>query len=143
MRYLTLVLVLIALPAQATPEQILDRMQGFATAYNIGDPIAVGQFYATGAALFPPGARQILGRGAIVDHYRQAFSQGVGNLRFQILEVTFPAPEVAIEIGETQVTVGQTRIIGRYMHIWQLNEADGEWFLMRDFYHVLGQAPVE
>ncbi len=141
MRYLALFLTLLAMPAQATPEQILARMQGFATAYNIGDPLAIAQFYSPSAALFPPGARQILGRPDITDHYRQAFSQGVGNLRFQILEVTFPAPETAIEIGETQVTVGQTRIIGRYIHVWQ--QSDGEWFLMRDFYHVLGQAPVE
>lgn len=42
---------------------------------------------------------------------------------------------MAVEIGETIVMVGEQRIVGRYMHLWQL--IDGQLLLTRDMYHVL------
>lgn len=125
-----------AASAIAQDNPIVARMQEFAAAYNAGDAEAIGGFYTEDAALLPPGSAIVSGRAAIVGHYASAFSQGVTNLRFRVLEIRQAGPQTAVEIGETRVAAGDREIDGRYMHIWVLQ--DGAWMLSRDMYHIIG-----
>lgn len=120
--------------AQAEDNPILARMQAFAAAYNAQDAAAIASFYSEDAALLPPGQASVLGREAIAAHYAQAFEAGARDLQFKVFDIRGFETN-AVEIGETVVTVGEQRITGRYMHLWQV--IDGQLLLTRDMYHVL------
>lgn len=126
--------VLPVLPAMAQDNPILARMEGFAAAYNAQDAAAIAAFYSPDAVLLAPGQGAILGREAIAAHYAAAFAGGAGDLQFQVLDIR-ATDAMAVEIGETVVTVGPQRIVGRYMHLWEV--IDGQLLLTRDMYHVI------
>jgi uncharacterized protein (TIGR02246 family) len=137
MRLLILMLTFcLALTGTATAQDnpIIARMTAFVAAYNAQDAAAIAMFYAPDAALLPPGQASILGREAIAAHYRQAFDAGARNLQFQVFDIR-GFDTNAVEIGETVVMVGDQRIVGRYMHLWEV--IDGQLLLTRDMYHVL------
>jgi len=56
------------------------------------------------------------------------------DLQFKTFDIR-ATDTMAVKIGETIVMVGEQRIVGRYMHLWQL--IDGQLLLTRDMYHVL------
>ena len=128
--------ILLALSAGARAEDnpIIARMTAFAAAYNAQDAAAIAGFYAPDAALLPPGQASVLGREAIAQHYAQAFAAGARDLQFKVFDIRGFETN-AVEIGETVVMVGEQRIVGRYMHLWEI--VDGELLLTRDMYHVL------
>lgn len=76
----------------------------------------------------------ILGREAIAQHYAEAFAGGARGLQFKIFDIRGFETN-AVEIGETVVMVGEQRIVGRYMHLWEVVE--GQLLLNRDMCHVL------
>jgi uncharacterized protein (TIGR02246 family) len=120
--------------ASAEDNPVIARMTAFAAAYNAQDAAAVAGFYAPEAALLPPGQASVLGRDAIAQHYAQAFAAGARDLQFRVFDIRgFEAN--AVEIGETVVMAGDQRIVGRYMHLWEIVE--GALLLTRDMYHVL------
>jgi len=128
--------LLLALSTAATAEDnpIIARMEAFAAAYNAQDSAAIAGFYAADAALLPPGQASVLGREAIVQHYAQAFAGGARDLQFKVFDIR-GFDTNAVEIGETVVMVGDQRIVGRYMHLWQI--VDDQLLLTRDMYQVL------
>lgn len=132
---LFLLALLLPLAAQAQDNPIIARMTAFVAAYNAADAGAVAGFYAPDAVLLPPGAASVIGREAIAAHYQAAFAAGAANLQFRSLDIR-SFDRAATEIGETVVMVGDQRIIGRYMHLWELDAAD-QIMLTRDMYHVL------
>jgi uncharacterized protein (TIGR02246 family) len=140
MRATLAALVFLLLPFAAMAQQdasnpIVARMLAFTEAYNARDAAAIATFYTNDAVLLPPGAQPVIGRDAIAAHYAQAFAAGARDLQFRIFEVIAHEGR-AVEIGETAVTVGEQRIIGRYMHYW---EALGDEILLaRDMYQVVG-----
>ncbi len=120
--------------AQAQDNPVIARMSAFVDTYNAQDAESLAGFYAPDAALLPPGQASILGREAIAQHYAQAFAAGARELQFKTFDIRgFDAG--AVEIGETVVMVGEQRIVGRYMHLWEV--IDGQLLLTRDMYHVL------
>ncbi len=120
--------------ARAEDNPIIARMNDFAAAYNAQDPAAIAAFYAPDAALLPPRQASILGREAIAQHYAEAFAAGARDLQFKVFDIRGFETN-AVEIGETVVMVGEQRIVGRYMHLWEI--VDGQLLLTRDMYHVL------
>ena len=76
----------------------------------------------------------MLGREAIAQHYAQAFAGGARDLQFKVFDIR-GFDTNAVEIGETVVMVGDQRIVGRYMHLWQI--VDDQLLLTRDMYQVL------
>ncbi len=130
-----LILCLLALPATAQDNPIIQRLQSFIAAYNAGDAPAIATFYTEDAAVLPPRAAAVVGREAITKHYADAFQGGVGNLRLDVKEIRGHSPSSAVEIGETAVEFNGQTILGRYLHVWVLQ--DGTWLLSRDIYHVL------
>lgn len=128
------VFTVVAAGAQDNP--ILNRMAALTQAYNARDASAVAGFYTDQAALLPPRSRALVGREAIAGHYAQAFSQGVGDLAYRVIEIDHSSPETAVEIGETTVKFGEKTISGRSIHVWK--QVNGSWYLHRDMYHVLG-----
>lgn len=124
----------LAATANAQDNPIVARMTAFVAAYNAQDSAAIAGFYAPDAALLPPGQASVLGREAIAQHYAQAFAAGARDLQFQIFDIR-GFDTNAVEIGETVVLVGEQRIVGRYMHLWEVVE--GQLLLTRDMYHVL------
>lgn len=137
-RIFSAILIALALvvPASAQDNPIVKRMEQFRAAYNAGDAQSVSSFYTEKGVLLPPRSKALVGRKPIAAHYAKAFQQGVGNLRFRVLEIKQVSPEAAIEIGETQVIAGAQTIHGRYLHVWA--KVDGTWSISRDMYHVLG-----
>lgn len=127
-------LLALATTANAEDNPIIARMTAFAEVYNTGDAAAIAGFYAPDAALLPPGQASVLGREAIAQHYAQAFAGGARDLQFKVFDIRGFETN-AVEIGETVVMVGEQRIVGRYMHLWEIVE--GELLLTRDMYHVL------
>jgi uncharacterized protein (TIGR02246 family) len=127
---------LLAVTAAASAEDnpVIARMTAFAAAYNAQDTAAIAGFYAPEAALLPPGQASVLGRESIAQHYAQAFAAGARDLQFKVFDIRGFETN-AVEIGETVVMVGDQRIVGRYMHLWEIVE--GELLLTRDMYHVL------
>lgn len=121
-------------PAQAQDNPIIARMTAFVATYNAQDAESLAGFYAPDAALLPPGQASILGREAIAQHYAQAFAAGARDLQFKTFDIR-AFDTSAVEIGETVVMVGEQRIVGRYMHLWEV--IDGQLLLTRDMYHVL------
>lgn len=121
-------------PAQAQDNPIIARMTAFVATYNAQDAESLAGFYAPDAALLPPGQASILGREAIAQHYAQAFTAGARDLQFKTFDIR-AFDTSAVEIGETVVMVGEQRIVGRYMHLWEV--IDGQLLLTRDMYHVL------
>ncbi len=133
-----LALFLASLPATAqtndTSNPIIARMAAFVQAYNAKDAAAVASFYTPDGILFPPGQRSIQGRDAIAAHYAEAFAAGARDLQFMTFDIR-GFDQNAVETGETVVMVGNQRIVGRYMHLWEI--VDGQIMLTRDIYHVL------
>jgi uncharacterized protein (TIGR02246 family) len=129
-----LALFLLASAAAAQENPIIARMTQFVEAYNAQDVTAVAGFYSPDAVLLPPGQASVRGREAIAAHYAEAFAAGARDLQFQTFDIR-ASEDMAVEIGETVVMVGTQRIVGRYMHLWQVVE--GQMFLTRDMYHVL------
>ena len=124
----------LALPAMAQDNPIIARMTEFAAAYNAGDAAAIAAIYSPDGVILPPGQPAIQGREAIAAHYAQAFAAGAGDLQFRVIEIIAYEAR-AVEFGETIVTLGDQRILGRYMHYW---EAIGDEILLaRDMYQVL------
>jgi uncharacterized protein (TIGR02246 family) len=124
----------LATAAAAQDNPIIARMTQFVEAYNAQDAAAIARFYSPDAVLLPPGQVSVQGREAIAQHYAQAFAAGARDLQFQTFDIR-ATDAMAVEIGETVVMVGEQRIVGRYMHLWQVVE--GQLFLTRDMYHVL------
>jgi len=131
-----LLVCLLALPAAAQNNPIVQRLQAFTAAYNAGDAATIATFYTENGAILPPQSAAVIGRAAIAEHYAAAFQGGVGNLRIDVKEIQGHGPSSAVEIGETAVDFNGQTILGRYMHVWVLQ--DGVWMLSRDIYHVLG-----
>ena len=121
-----------AVSAEENP--VITRMTAFAAAYNAQDAAAIAGFYAPEAALLPPGQASVLGRESIAQHYAQAFAAGARDLQFKVFDIRGFETN-AVEIGETVVMAGDQRIVGRYMHLWEIVE--GALLLTRDMYHVL------
>ena len=126
--------LIVTLPAKAQDNPVIARMTAFVATYNAQDAESLAGFYAPDAALLPPGEASILGREAITQHYAQAFAAGARDLQFKTFDIR-AFDTSAVEIGETVVTVGEQRIVGRYMHLWEV--IDGQLLLTRDMYHVL------
>ncbi|QFT97229.1 SnoaL-like domain protein [Roseovarius sp. THAF8] len=120
--------------AQAQDNPVIARMTAFVATYNAQDAESLAGFYAPDAALLPPGQASILGREAIARHYAQAFAAGARELQFKTFDIR-GFDTSAVEIGETVVMMGEQRIVGRYMHLWEV--IDGQLLLTRDMYHVL------
>ena len=117
-----------------TSNPIVARMAAFVAAYNAADADAIAAIYAEDAALLLPGEASILGREAIAAHYARAFEGGVRDLQWMTFDIR--ATEFsAVEIGETVFHVGEQRIVGRYMHLWEV--VDGQILLARDMFQVL------
>ena len=135
LRLAALLACLLALPAAAQDNPIVQRLQAFTAAYNAGDAAAIATFYTEDAALLPPQSAAVLGRDAITKHYADAFQGGVTDLRLDIKEIRAHGPSSAVEIGETAVAFNGQTVLGRYLHVWVLQ--DGAWLLSRDIYHVL------
>jgi len=123
-----------ATAAGAEDNPIIARMTQFVEVYNEQDAAAIAGFYSPDAVLLPPGQASIQGRDAIAAHYANAFAAGARDLQFKTFDIR-ATDTMAVEIGETVVMVGEQRIVGRYMHLWQL--IDGQLLLTRDMYHVL------
>lgn len=126
--------LIVTLPAKAQDNPVIARMTAFVATYNAQDAESLAGFYAPDAALLPPGEASILGREAITQHYVQAFAAGARDLQFKTFDIR-AFDTSAVEIGETVVMVGEQRIVGRYMHLWEV--IDGQLLLTRDMYHVL------
>ncbi|MDD9725753.1 SgcJ/EcaC family oxidoreductase [Roseovarius sp. SK2] len=126
--------LIVTLPAKAQDNPVIARMTAFVATYNAQDAESLAGFYAPDAALLPPGEASILGREAITQHYAQAFAAGARDLQFKTFDIR-AFDTSAVEIGETVVMVGEQRILGRYMHLWEV--IDGQLLLTRDMYHVL------
>lgn len=107
-----------------------------AAAYNARDARSVAGFYAADGVLLPPGSRMVVGAGPIADHYANAFTQGLSDLKFRILEIRQAGHDTAVEIGETEVKAGSRTIRRRYLHVW--TRQGDVWSISRDMYHVLG-----
>lgn len=131
-----LFLLLLALPAHAQDNPIIQQIKAFQAAFNAGDARSVSGFYTEDGALFPPRAATVVGRTAIAAHYARAFEAGVGGLQINLLEIRQHGPDTAIEIGETRVDAGAQRIHGRYLHVW--TRVGETWRLSRDIYNVIG-----
>ncbi|MBD3662721.1 YybH family protein [Sulfitobacter aestuariivivens] len=121
--------------AMAEDNPIIARMAELVAAYNAQDAQAVASFYAKDGILLPPGQKAILGSEAIAAHYAAAFKAGARELQFKTFDIRPHSDTAATEIGETVVMVGRDRIVGRYMHLWQV--IDGSLLLTRDMYHIL------
>jgi len=124
--------------AGAQDNPIVARMAAFAEAYNAKDAVAISNFYTENGALLPPQGKALVGRPPIAAHYAAAFANGVGGLKYRVIEIEQAGPDTAVEIGETQVQLKTQTITGRSMHVWK--RVGGTWFLHRDMYHVLGVA---
>ncbi|WP_323705502.1 YybH family protein [Thiorhodovibrio frisius] len=114
---------------------IIARMNAFAEAYNAQDAQAVANFYAEDAALFLPGQPVILGRDGIAKNYAAAFAKGVRNLQFKVIDIRNYGSNAAYEISDMTAEIGEQRITGRYMHMWEV--IDGQILLTRDFFQVI------
>lgn len=139
MRALLFVLALLlptGLVAQTndTSNPIVARMAALVDAYNAQDLQAIGAIYAEDAALFAPGQAAILGRDAIVQHYADAIASGARDVQFRTFDIR-STDTTAVEIGETVLQAGATRVVTRYMHLWEV--VDGQILLVRDMYHLL------
>lgn len=136
------VLVLIFALLMSTPlaaqndnsNPIIARMEAFVAAYNAQDVQGILSFYTPDAVLFPPGQKAIIGHQAIGEFYAQAFAAGARELQFKTFDIR-ARTDIAVEIGETVVQAGDTRVVGRYMHVWEV--MDGQIMLTRDMYHIL------
>ena len=129
-----LAVLLLASAAAAQDNPVIARMTQLAEAYNAQDAAAVAAIYSPDAVLLPPGQASVRGREAIAAHYAQAFAAGARDLQFMTFDIR-ASDDMAVEIGETVVMVGPQRIVGRYMHLWEVT--DGQILLTRDMYHVL------
>jgi uncharacterized protein (TIGR02246 family) len=127
--------LLMPLPAMAQDNPIIARMAEFVAAYNARDAEAIANFYAPNGILLPPGQKAVIGTQAITAHYADAFAAGARDLQFKTFDIRPLNGTAAVEIGETVVMVGSDRIVGRYMHLWQIQA--GRLLLTRDMYHVL------
>jgi len=131
----TLALVVaFTLAAVAQDNPVIARMKQFVEAYNAQDAAAIAQIYSPRAVLFPPGQAHIQGREAIAAHYAQAFNAGARDLQYRTVDVRATG-KMAVEVGEWAVMLGDRRIVGRSMHIWEVVE--GQLLRTRDMYHVL------
>jgi uncharacterized protein (TIGR02246 family) len=124
--------------ARAQDNPIVARIAAFQDAYNAGDAVAISNFYTENGALLPPQSKALVGRPTIAAHYAAAFANGVGGLKYRVIEIEQAGPDTAVEIGETQVQFKTQTITGRSMHIWK--RVNGDWLLHRDIYHVLAVA---
>lgn len=122
------------LAALAQDNPVIARMAAFVEAYNTGDAAAVAAFYTRDAVLLPPGQAAVQGREAIAQHYARAFAAGARDLQFMTFDIR-AFDQNAVEVGETVVYLGEQRIVGRYMHLWEI--IGGQIMLTRDMYHVL------
>ncbi len=133
-----LALALLPLSASAqstdTSNPIIARMAALVEAFNAQDVQTIAAIYAEDAVLLPPGRPSIVGRQAIAQEYAQAFAQGARDMQFQTFDIR-GFDQNAVEIGETVSFVGSQRVVGRYMHLWEV--VDGQILLTRDMYHIL------
>lgn len=127
--------VLHPLGAMAQDNPIIARMSAFVQAYNAQDTSAIVGFYAPDAVLLAPGQKAIVGAQAIAEHYQSAFDAGARDLQFKTFDIRPLHDKAATEIGETVVQLNGQRIVGRYMHLWEVT--GGQLLLTRDMYHVL------
>lgn len=138
MRAILLALTLL-LPAAAhaqndTSNPIVARIAALVDAYNAQDLEALGAIYHPEAALFAPGERAILGRDAIVQHYANAIAAGSRDVQFQVFDIR-PSEIMAVAVGEVVVQVGETGIVTRFMHVWEV--VGDQLLLTRDIYHLV------
>lgn len=129
-------LLLFAVPLHAQTHPVLDRIQAFVIAYNAGDGAAVAGFYAPGAAILPPAEQIVTGQEAISKHYQTAFDGGVGDLNYTIRDFQ-DFGNLVNEIGISEITAGENRIIVRSFRVWL--KLEDTWMLSRDTYQVLGR----
>ncbi len=135
---LTLICCLLASAVAAqqndTSNPIIARMDALVQAFNARDLAAIGAIYAPDAVLMLPGEPTIRGREAIVAQYAAAFAAEARALQFMTFDIR-GFDQNAVEIGETVMMVGERRVVGRYMHLWEVVE--DRILLTRDMYHVL------
>lgn len=117
-----------------TSNPIIARTSALVEAYNTQNLYAISVLYAENAALFAPGQGSILGRDAIVEFYANAYATGVRDMQFMTMDIR-SVDGMAVEVGETVVQNGETRVVSRYMHLWEV--IDGEILMTRDMFHVL------
>ena len=127
-------LILLPFSALADDNPIIERMSALTRAYNSQNAGAVAALYAPNAILLAPGQKAIVGRDNIAAHYAQAFAAGARDLQFKTFDIRPLNDTAAVEIGETIVQVNGQRIVGRYMHLWEV--LNGELLLTRDMYHL-------
>ena len=130
------VLLAMTLSGKAQDNPIALRMKAFTQAYNAGDAKTIAGLYTEDGAVLIPRGGIAAGREAVAKHYASAFEAGVENLQYKILEIRKVGPATAVEIGETRVLIKEQAAASRSMHVWVFK--DGEWFLSRDIYQVLG-----
>lgn len=122
-----LVALILAGPVSAQENPIVKRLAAFTLAYNAKDAAAISGFYTEKAALLPPRSKALVGREPIAAHYANAFAEGVGRLSYKVLEIEQNNAETAVEIGETQVKLGERTIVGRSLHVWKTGTANGSF----------------
>lgn len=136
MRALALILLLLhPFAAMAQDNPILRRMTEIVAAYNRQDVAALAEAYAPDAVLLVPLQQAIVGRDAIAAHYRGLFETATPVLQAKTFDIRPLGEKAAIEVGETVVDVNGQRVVGRYMHMWEV--IDGQLLVTRHMHQLL------
>lgn len=103
-----------------------------ADAINAGDAARAADHYTAYAALMPPGAPLQQGRDAIRTFWQGAIDAGLSNVVLAPDDIEAMESD-AVETGVLTGTMGEARIVGKYVVHWRRDGA--HWRLHRDIWN--------
>jgi uncharacterized protein (TIGR02246 family) len=126
-----------AVAQRATPADVQDLAERWASAYNKHDRAALGSVYTEGARLMMHGATTIAGRKAIEDFWAGDFAD---RDPLTLLKVTnsVTGSDMLLVHGDYEVVSrgdGSELGGGRFAHVWVRGDRSGEWRLDRDLWN--------
>jgi uncharacterized protein (TIGR02246 family) len=128
-----------AAPPAPTADEVRAAIEAqnraFGDAVRAGDSAAIGELYASDAAVLPPNAAKVTGRAAIADFWGAALAGGLAGVVLTTEEVAYAGGDVATEIGSAVLSAKDGSVVdeGKYIVLWR---RDGNtWRLQRDIWN--------
>ncbi len=113
--------------------EIESQNQALIVAMLAGNAEAVGDLYSEDALVFPPGAKLVSGRPAIVAFWQGGIDAGIKDFSLKTVSIESEG-DLAFEVGAVRIVASDDQTTdARYLVVWK--RVMGVWKLHRDIWN--------
>jgi ketosteroid isomerase-like protein len=113
-------------------DQIKALDSGVADGINAGDAAAVAGYYTDDAAIHPPGAGRMDGKGAIQGYWQAGIDAGLSDVSIVATSVNITG-DSSVSVGTLSGKMGDADLSGKYIVIGKRTE--GGWKIHQDIWN--------